>query len=174
MLRTRRIIRFIVGATTEPARLGSAGRPAYAEPVSELWGALDTRPDGLTDEEAAARRPPETVRHERSRTLLVLEEVAESVVEPLQLLLVVVGVLSLIFGELRDAIAIFVVVGIVAAVEAISRSARSARSAHCAISVRRALGCAATGPCGPWRPPRSWPATCSCWTPAIWSPPTLG
>ena len=73
VLRTRRIIRFIVGATTEPARLGSAGRPAYAEPVSELWGALDTRPEGLTDEEAAARRPPETVRHERSRTLLVLE-----------------------------------------------------------------------------------------------------
>ena len=130
MLRTRRIIRFIVGATTEPARLGSAGRPAYAEPVSELWGALDTRPEGLTDEEAAARRPPETVRHERSRTLLVLEEVAESVVEPLQLLLVVVGVLSLIFGELRDAIAIFVVVGIVAAVEAISevRAKRALRA----------------------------------------------
>ena len=56
----------------------------------------------------------------RGNTSAVLGEIVESVVEPLQLLLVVVGVLSAIFGELRDAIAIFSVIVLVSAVEAIS------------------------------------------------------
>ena len=60
------------------------------------------------------------MRTEDSQTKAVLEELVESVVEPLQLLLVVVGVLSAIFGELRDAIAIFLVIALVSAVEAIS------------------------------------------------------
>jgi Ca2+-transporting ATPase len=62
--------------------------------------------------------------------MALLGEVAESVVEPLQLLLVVVGVLSAIFGELRDAIAIFAVIALVSAVEAISevRAKRALRA----------------------------------------------
>ena len=48
---------------------------------------------------------------------------------PLQLLLVVVGVLSLIFGELRDAIAIFAIITLVSAVEAISE-VRAKRALH--------------------------------------------
>ena len=62
--------------------------------------------------------------------MAVLEELVESVVEPLQLLLVAVGVLSAIFGELRDAIAIFAVIALVSAVEAISevRAKRALRA----------------------------------------------
>ena len=52
--------------------------------------------------------------------MAVLGELFESLVEPLQLLLIAVGVLSAIFGELRDAIAIFAVIALVSAVETIS------------------------------------------------------
>jgi Ca2+-transporting ATPase len=57
----------------------------------------------------------------------VLQELLESLGEPLQLLLVAVGVLSAVFGELRDAIAIFVIIAAVAAVETLSelRAARA-------------------------------------------------
>jgi Ca2+-transporting ATPase len=84
-----------------------------------VWERTGSRPGGLTPQEVAQRRPA-AVRTERSTTSSVLGEVVESVVEPLQLLLVVVGVLSAIFGELRDAIAIFSVIVLVSAVEAIS------------------------------------------------------
>src|SRR3978361_2135412 len=65
-----------------------------------------------------------------SQPKAALEELVESVVEPLQLLLVLVGVLSAIFGELRDAIAIFAVIALVSAVEAISevRAKRALRA----------------------------------------------
>ncbi len=62
--------------------------------------------------------------------MAVLGELVEAVVEPLQLLLVAVGVLSAIFGELRDAIAIFVVIALVSVVEASSevRAKRALRA----------------------------------------------
>jgi P-type Ca2+ transporter type 2C len=69
-------------------------------------------------------------RSERGRFLALLGELAESLVEPLQLLLIAVGVLSLVFGEARDAIAIFAIIALVAAVEAISeeRAKRALRA----------------------------------------------
>jgi Ca2+-transporting ATPase len=64
--------------------------------------------------------------------MALLEELAESLIEPLQLLLIAVGVLSAIFGELRDAIAIFVIIALVAGVEAISE----ARAKHALRALR--------------------------------------
>ena len=69
------------------------------------------------------------VRSEGSQALAILEEVGESLAEPLMLLLLLVAVLSAIFGELRDAIAIFVVIVIIGAVEAIAE-----------VRAKRALG----------------------------------
>src|SRR3954465_2116041 len=104
--------------------------PAHAEPLAVVWERTGSRPGGLTPEEAEQRRGTAAARTERSSTMAVLEELVESVVEPLQLLLVAVGVLSAIFGELRDAIAIFVVIALVSAVEAISevRAKRALRA----------------------------------------------
>jgi len=54
------------------------------------------------------------------RRASLFEELLESLREPLQLLLIAVGVLSAIWGELSDAIAIFVIIGAVASVETFS------------------------------------------------------
>src|SRR3954468_1133784 len=104
--------------------------PAHAEAVAALWERTGSRPGGLTPGEVEQRRGTAAVRTEESPTMAVLEELVESVVEPLQLLLVAVGVLSAIFGELRDAIAIFAVIALVSAVEAISevRAKRALRA----------------------------------------------
>ena len=50
----------------------------------------------------------------------VLEELLEAATEPLQLLLLAVGVLSSVFGHLEDAIAIFVVIALVVITEAVT------------------------------------------------------
>lgn len=82
---------------------------------------LQTGPTGLPDAERARRldrygpntpagRKPEPWWH----------ELAESFAEPLQLLLIAVAVLSAIFGELSDAIAIAAVVAVVAVVETVT------------------------------------------------------
>jgi Ca2+-transporting ATPase len=104
--------------------------PVHAEPLAALWERTGSRPDGLTPEEVARRPGTAAARPQRSPAAAVFGEVLESVVEPLQLLLVAVGVLSAIFGELRDAIAIFVIIALVAAVEAISevRAKRALRA----------------------------------------------
>jgi Ca2+-transporting ATPase len=83
-----------------------------------VWERIGSRPSGLTAEEVASRRGPATAQTEGSRRGAVLEELAESLAEPLMLLLIAVAVLSAIFGELRDALAIFVVIVIIGAVEA--------------------------------------------------------
>jgi len=82
--------------------------------LSELGGAER----GLTGEQAEGRRPvpPRPVR----RLPGWLVELAESLVEPLQLLLIAVGVLSAVFGQPRDAAAIFAIIGAVATVETVS------------------------------------------------------
>src|SRR5262245_12899827 len=113
-LRDQRNIRFMASAT-RPAAV-----PVYAEPLTVLWEQTGSRPDGLTPEEVEQRHNAEPVRTEDSQTRAVVAELAESLAEPLMLLLVAVGVLSAIFGELRDAIAIFTVIVIIGAVEAIS------------------------------------------------------
>ena len=71
-----------------------------------------------------------TARSEGSQAGAILKELAESLAEPLMLLLIAVAVLSAIFGELRDAIAIFIVIVIIGAVEAISevRAKRALRA----------------------------------------------
>ena len=109
---------------------GASAAPVHAEPLASLWERIGSRPGGLTPEEIETRRGTTPVRTEGSQTMAVLGELVEAVVEPLQLLLVAVGVLSAIFGELRDAIAIFVVIALVSAVEASSevRAKRALRA----------------------------------------------
>jgi len=115
-----RIMRFMASATLVSSRDGrTAAVPVHAESPAVVWERAGSRPGGLTPEEVA-ERPTAPVRTERGNTSAVLREIGESSVEPLQLLLVVVGVLSAIFGELRDAIAIFAIIVLVSAVEAIS------------------------------------------------------
>jgi P-type Ca2+ transporter type 2C len=141
-------------ARATPASRGADGAPvapAHGEPLAVLWKRTGSRPAGLTAQEVEQRRGTAAVRTEESPTRAVLEELLESVVEPLQLLLVAVGVLSAIFGELRDAIAIFVVIALVSAVEAISevrakRALRALRDLSAPTAVVRREGAVAAVP----------------------------
>src|SRR3954454_11161229 len=129
--RHRRIIRCMASATPASRSTDRAPVvPVHAEPLTVLWERTGSRPAGLTAEEVGQRRGTAAVTTEGGRGMAVLGEVLESVVEPLQLLLVAVGVLSAVFGELRDAIAIFAIIGLVSAVEAISevRAKRALRA----------------------------------------------
>ncbi len=108
--------------TRQPAELWTAReaavRPWHAQPAGDALEALNSVPTGLTSAEAERRLPaPVPTRH---RVPHWLAELGESVVEPLQLLLIAVGVLSAIFGEVSDAIAIFVVIGAVATIETLT------------------------------------------------------
>jgi Ca2+-transporting ATPase len=123
-------MRFMPSATRATRRAEPAPAvPVHAEPAAVVWERTGSRPGGLTPEEVAQRRTA-AVRTEPGNTSAVLAEMVESLVEPLMLLLIAVGVLSAIFGELRDAIAIFVVIAIIGAVEAISevRAKRALRA----------------------------------------------
>src|ERR1700742_2673214 len=103
-------MRFMTSATHASSHVArSPTVPVHAEPPALVWERTASRPGGLRPEEVA-QRPTAAGRTERGKTSGVLGEIVESVMEPLQLLLVVVGVLSAIFGELRDAIAIFSVI----------------------------------------------------------------
>jgi P-type Ca2+ transporter type 2C len=138
-------------ASATPAAGPVAGAAAYAEPLAVVWERTGSRAGGLTPEEVEQRRVTRAVRTEGSRSKAVLEELAESVLEPLQLLLVAVGVLSAIFGELRDAIAIFAIITVVAAVEAISevranRALRALRDLSAAHALVRRAGTVAAVP----------------------------
>jgi Ca2+-transporting ATPase len=130
----------------------AAGGPAvHAEPLDELWGRLGSRPSGLTPAEVDERRGTTQAKTERSRAFAIAGELVESLVEPLQLLLIAVGVLSAMFGELRDAIAIFAVIGLVSAVEAISeirakRALASLRELSASTALVRRAGAVLTIP----------------------------
>ena len=93
--------------------------PVYAEPPAVVWERTRSRPSGLSAEEVAQRRTA-VVRTDRGSSSAVLDEVIESLTEPLMLLLIGVAVLTAIFGELRDAIVIFSVIVLIGAVEAVS------------------------------------------------------
>jgi len=126
--------------------------PVYAESPAGIWERTGSRPGGLTPDEVAQRRTA-PVRTERGNTSAVLREIGESSVEPLQLLLVVVGVLSAIFGELRDAIAIFAIILLVSAVEAISevrakRALQALRDLSAPNALVRRAGVATAVPAG--------------------------
>jgi P-type Ca2+ transporter type 2C len=105
---------------TEGGRAGeeAAALAWHAAGIEEVLGDLHASAEGLSEEEAQrrlARFGPNASGEVRRDSLL--EELWESLQEPLQLLLIVVGVLSVIWGELRDAIAIFVIIAAVAAIE---------------------------------------------------------
>src|SRR3954468_14909958 len=122
---------FVASATPASCPVDRASAvPVHAEPPQAVWERTDSRPGGLTAAEVASRRGTVTARTEGGQAGVVLGELAESLAEPLMLLLIVVAVLSAIFGELRDAIAIFVVIVIIGAVEAIAevRAKRALRA----------------------------------------------
>ena len=108
------------------------GQTTAAGPVAEArWHAMDaqdvlaqlgTGPDGLADGERTARLArygPNTPEDPRGRERW-WQELGESVAEPLQLLLIAVAVLSAVFGELRDALAIAAVIVAVAVTETVT------------------------------------------------------
>src|SRR3954463_7065128 len=146
-------MRFMPSATGASSRADRAPAvPIHAEPRAVVWERTGSRPAGLRPEEIAQRRTAE-VRTERGNASAVLGEIVESVVEPLQLLLVVVGVLSAIFGELRDAVAIFTVIVLVSAVEATSevrakRALRALRELSAPAALVRRAGVAEAVPVG--------------------------
>src|SRR3954453_925245 len=146
-------MRFMASATRASSRGDMAPAvPIHAEPRAVVWERTGSRPDGLRPEDVAQRRTA-AVRTEHGKTSAVLGEIVEAVVEPLQLLLVVVGVLSAIFGELRDAIAIFTIIVLVSAVEATSevrakRALRALRDLSAADALVRRAGVAQAVPVG--------------------------
>ena len=101
-----------------PGAEGSSGEPWHAHDPGQVLTAFDTTPDGLPGPERARRRARygsnEIAAKKRESWW---HELAESVTEPMQLLLIGVAVLSGVFGELRDAIVIGVIVIIVASIE---------------------------------------------------------
>ncbi len=141
------------GATSAPLRGNRAPTlPVHAEPLALVWERTESRPKGLWTEEVATRRTA-AVRSQEGNTSAVLGEIVESLAEPLQLLLLVVAVLSAIFGEIRDAIAIFTVIVLVSAVEATSevrakRALRALRDLSAPNALVRRSGVAAAVPAG--------------------------
>lgn len=93
----------------------------HATEAAEVVAALGSSAAGLTESHAARRREifGANVTAVIPRETLV-KELLESFTEPLQLLLVTVGVLSAVFGEVSDAIAIFVVIAAVAVTETLT------------------------------------------------------
>jgi P-type Ca2+ transporter type 2C len=94
---------------------------------------LDTSLVGLAPDEAALRlqkNGPNILAFEKKETWW--KEVFESLTEPLQLLLVAVGVLYALFGRFEDAITIFVVIVLLSVIEAINefRAKKAISSLH--------------------------------------------
>lgn len=109
-----------MNAATAPTVLERT-RAWHALEVDDVLAELGTGGEGLSRAEAARRleRHGANEYDHRERDSLATE-LAEALFEPLQLLLIAVGVLSLIFGELRDAIAIFAIIAAVAAIETVT------------------------------------------------------
>src|SRR6266508_2817419 len=104
----------------------------HAVSAQEVLEGLGSAAQGLRQAQAARRL-------ERVGPNSVEEGHRESLPEPLQLLLIVVGVLSAIWGELRDAIAIFAIIAAVAGVETASEwRARKALDALRSLTAPRA------------------------------------
>jgi Ca2+-transporting ATPase len=108
-----------------PGGVQVAERPAgpawHALAPAAVLGRLRAGPEGLPDGERARRLaeygPNAAAGRGRDS---VWEELWESATEPLQLLLVAVGVLSAVFGQLSDAAAIFVVIVLVVVTETVT------------------------------------------------------
>ncbi len=109
-----------MNATTAPTALEPA-RAWHALAADQVLASLGTSAQGLSIEEAGRRltvNGANEFAHAERESLF--RELGEALFEPLQLLLIAVGVLSLIFGELRDAIAIFAIIAAVAAIETVT------------------------------------------------------
>jgi len=112
----------------DPPTPGTAGPADHA--TVPAWHTLDpamtldrlqASTSGLSAGEHARRRAqygPNAPAERKQDS--VLKELLESITEPLQLLLVAVGVLSAVFGQISDAIAIFVVIALVAGTETVT------------------------------------------------------
>ncbi|MGI8537995.1 MAG: cation-translocating P-type ATPase [Mycobacteriales bacterium] len=104
--------------------------PWHARPVDDVIRDLKTTRQGLTLHQAQARlaqqQPTTAPAHHEG----FAEELLESFTEPLQLLLIAVAVLSAVFGELRDAVVIAVIVLLVGVAETVTetRSAAAIRA----------------------------------------------
>ena len=110
-----------MNAAAAPTVVDSA-RAWHAFEVDRVLADLGTSARGLSSDEAARRLEQDGANeYGRRERESLLAELAEALFEPLQLLLIAVGVLSLIFGELRDAIAIFAIIAAVAAIETITQ-----------------------------------------------------
>ena len=119
----RCIVRFIVpSASLAPSRFGESRQSPHAAEPAQLLAALESGPQGLSAAQVADRKAAVIEARKRSPAGAVLAGLAEALTEPLQLLLIAVGVLSAIFGEARDAIAIFVIIALVATVETVSEA----------------------------------------------------
>ncbi|GAB3959931.1 HAD-IC family P-type ATPase [Actinoallomurus acanthiterrae] len=106
---------------TATARTGAASVAWHTVGAQRALELLESDQAGLSEGEAARRLaadgPNAPAPPERES---FVEEVLESFREPLQLLLIAVAVLSAIFGELRDAIAIAVIIAAVAVTETLT------------------------------------------------------
>lgn len=111
-----------MGATTQDTTHEQT--PWQARSVAETSGVLATDAAvGLTHAEATARLArtgPNSIGAEEREPWW--HEAIEALTEPLVLLLIAVGVLYAIFGELGDAITIFIVIAAVAAIEVVNEA----------------------------------------------------
>lgn len=98
-----------------------AGR-AHALAPERVLEALGSDLSGLARGEASRRARAVAAPRAPRAWRRVLGGLAEALTEPLQLLLIAVGVLSFVFGQVRDAVAIFVIICLVAGVEAVSEA----------------------------------------------------
>ena len=108
---------------------GDDAAPWHALDPQAVLAGLGSGPAGLADEEHTRRLAAcgPNLPEGRRRREPWWEELGESFTEPLQLLLVAVAVLSAVFGELRDAIAIAAVIAVVALTETVTE-VRAARA----------------------------------------------
>ncbi|MER3466869.1 MAG: hypothetical protein C4340_07260, partial [Armatimonadota bacterium] len=122
------------GRSTDPPA------PWYGLEQQEVLSRLEASADGLSTEQARRRlerHGPNRLNTEEREPLLA--KIGEALLEPLQLLLIAVGVLSAVFGELRDAIAIFAIIAAVAGIEIVTElRARRALTALRALAAPRA------------------------------------
>jgi len=113
---------------SEPGGTRVAERAWHAADPQPVLAWLNSGPLGLDQDERTRRRAhhgPNTIAPRKSDPWW--KELLESFTEPLQLLLIAVAVLSAVFGELSDALAIGAVIIVVAVVET-STELRAARS----------------------------------------------
>jgi P-type Ca2+ transporter type 2C len=114
----------VTPALAEAREGGERGACWHALDAGAVLTRLGSGPAGLPDAERARRLAAcgPNLPEGRCRREPWWEELGESLTEPLQLLLIAVAVLSAVFGELRDAIAIAAVIAAVAVTETVTEA----------------------------------------------------